>query len=1122
MNDSNNSFLNLFKNKYIRDQIFSYLKYHRTGYYLFYNSKIHHGLDELSIVDIFKTKNQYIILDALNRYRYTLGRAPIPDPYNINPGSVRVYGESAYYTNYNHWIDNIRIPFDALRDFNDQVKDYIVHQILDLFGTEYVCPHTVLKEFGFSLSRIELLDKYATVKNTCFKYATHNFFQINRDEEVFLWMIKKQRLLVGSSQADFKYLVNQPFFLKNRDSFRLAKEWDDLKFIHFLLIKGLDNPEYQEGVLVDLFRWVISLCPEFNHQPSLANKIKKTTKTGRLYGIQVSIDYEFFQKSLQICRFAFGSVELFQFTIKHFGAHLKSVLSKPHDMRVTVYLNNFEFVKLFCHQEPLYWISNPKMYQIYISDDQNSIALLKKHKLVYKIDGSRPNVTSKQQQELDDFQEFIQLLDQYQPHYLYDQFFINPHQDYDYEYFIKILDSIENTDKEASIIWQALERAYYYLYKATRAQKPNAIKIVELIKRKYFELGEKGHPHPPINHWKLIFLQDPQFYSKLQYDFKEQDPIQCKLIIFKESLKKNEIGMLKYIIDNLDAEQHTAFIKEMPGIMIDFFNEVKRKHIITLKPFFYLSQVFSKHIDIFSIIDQIDIVEKISFESLNTEIIKTMLLSNGGFRFFKGENQEKEIEIQSRIELYFSKLLKLFPDSKSKQAVLLKSFKFKGSSGDRDHVWNLGVTKESIIPLLTVAKQIGYDRFMRFYNSHQDTFRRLVTDLYHCSDYEIFVDVANDCKALIKNTSFQQLFKYCTDPRVFKHYLKEMNVYSIVFSDLDPKILATKPIEFVSVYLERLSQNPNFAILNNPLYDIDTILNLGRMDIAIEYCKWMNPTRVQYTRGTRAKFPVHSLESKYRIFEYFHHNLLSQFPQHPVPKLYAMYFDQSVYKTCACLEFAYSLFGNKMSIDINQQITVFMSKGDERGLQLLHTLKSEGLVLKLRQPTAISAQLMLSTLPAMTLAVEKLGVQTTRLQISDDIHHTDVQCLQYIYHVNPSIEVTPDATNQLFRNASPQVIKYLVLEKNWKFKGSVQYSLLTNDDQVFLFYQSLYQQQNLENQYKFIFVDKNLRNEVLVHYFLTNPIQELKDKILNTLHEKKRSLPPSFKNKLNKRYSLSL
>ncbi|KAF2076256.1 hypothetical protein CYY_002434 [Polysphondylium violaceum] len=301
MNSINNSniFFNVYRNKYIQDIIFNNLGRARVcdGFYFFKNGSVFEEFHDISLETILKSNSKSVLIEKLQNYKQL---------FNTNGKIDYKYDHLHPSTYYHHWLDNVTPNFHCDLRKVAFVDATVLKLLLDCNVIEF--PLSGTEELNgtqdISLDAMKLLVEH---------FPKH-FYPVNtrngdlqpfHSRSVLEFLIQQKK----TEMYQPFWMTNDPFFIENKDLYRLVPGWDDLKFLNQLLQADLELVENKE-----VFIWVLKQTPLFKVTPD-------TQCIDKLCGVEIDVDK---MKSYSNTTLPYSCEEVILFFIKHDRSTLKN------------------------------------------------------------------------------------------------------------------------------------------------------------------------------------------------------------------------------------------------------------------------------------------------------------------------------------------------------------------------------------------------------------------------------------------------------------------------------------------------------------------------------------------------------------------------------------------------------------------------------------------------------------------------------------------------------------------------------------------------------------------------------------------------------------------------------
>ncbi|KAF2075059.1 hypothetical protein CYY_003626 [Polysphondylium violaceum] len=732
-----NSFFLLYKDKYIRKQIFSNLGKKRKNYYFFVNGVPFSEFQDLGVQESLNTDNVNVIIPRLNSFIYARCLEKVPDPYHLDVTDYSTV-QHPYSTYYNDWTSkgyqSIKLP--VLCGVESHVVDYILAQLFTLFGTGTIEPLKVVEMYGITEKRLKLIDQFSSPcdRNLFSVVSIPNCIFKPGDDQVFQLLVQEKRVYINTEY--YKYLFMDPFFLQHRDQFRLVEGWDDYTFLNQLFQLITEKRMLLEGEYLELFKWVISASSHFNYDK--LGGLKKMVKTStRLFGVHFLLDKNLFKK-LFIGNFAASCMDLLEFVIQHYNQEFVDHLCGTKSV---IIISNDEILKrflIYCspipeeHKRFRINISqqDKQMYKkcLQVAEEFNTTVQSKNRAGSVKI---KPPVIWSSDIRLDVDPTLLKSIEQGNQDFVSEYLFNNPSviqhisdlligtyksNQYQLLYFLldKHTDHLDN-DQMDSIYFRLLKMAfmklennlvmdlfydrikceklkgsaivpyigkvYKSLSKSNRETKEKVIVLVEFIKSKYILLGCPLIENSSLTTlWEFIYLQDEAFFTQHLNLKIKVDVINLKILVLKYALDKGSLAISKYVIENSTPHQ-LATLYDQYLISIIYYHLVKYNTQNDKSNSFSSFRVLLYFMEkMGSVKEEQKFLDTLCFVSMNREFylinkkLINILLQQHRFRILLPKSIQHENDMKQRCELNIQSLHKSIHKGKSK--AFLKKIQF--------------------------------------------------------------------------------------------------------------------------------------------------------------------------------------------------------------------------------------------------------------------------------------------------------------------------------------------------------------------------------------------------------------------------------------------------------------
>ncbi|KAF2069788.1 hypothetical protein CYY_008895 [Polysphondylium violaceum] len=406
-NRSNTFFFNILRNYVLRKLIFSFLRESRKTFYLFKNGVIYNGYDDLQPLDIIKTNNRNLFRDKLNSFKALCIQSA--DQHNLS---------TLQRTHYTEWLD---LPYDRVFNIitfinfknnnnssnnnknnkNNEIVNNFINRIIEIsfnnsnylnekekkeyekiFYQNYEArwvPYMFSNHFGLSFQDLQLYNQMDFKYKANVQDEKKFFFSANikfENQDLFNNLFLSHRLDIVHFEPS---LLDNPFFLGNKDIFRKLPSWDDGLFTDLLLNIGFDDDndndeEKGSHQRLLLFKWILKVSPLF--------KVFSTSKVSEMYSISISAPPNGYFSNFQ---YAFTNIEIFKYTLKNYNRQFLDFISREKSIEI----KNFKIATQ---------IINPNTIALYklISTNSNDIKLIK-HVVRNKLDIVGDHLLDKQE-----------------------------------------------------------------------------------------------------------------------------------------------------------------------------------------------------------------------------------------------------------------------------------------------------------------------------------------------------------------------------------------------------------------------------------------------------------------------------------------------------------------------------------------------------------------------------------------------------------------------------------------------------------------------------------------------------------------------------------------------------
>ncbi|KAF2074563.1 hypothetical protein CYY_004145 [Polysphondylium violaceum] len=338
---------------------------------------MHHSYDDLQLHDIINTENVPLFFDKFNRFK------SIFTDIELNFDS---HSNNNNNTFYNDWIDISLEEIKKLKTKNhilsDKRMDQFIYDLLHLYmkhqqyvnngkSDQELIQDLVFQIFGYSKARQQTLDQLYPTK----EYFTHTerFDNFSKSLSIIsMTEILNQPLKVKF--RSFKDIIDDPFFIENKERFRSLDYWSDQEFVNSLLDGSINFVQDKEKL--NLLKWILTISPHFNYDLYIQhhqNLNVDQISFGLLYKIKIILnnntnnnnnhDNNSYDNNnnnnnqnnnINISS-AFQSPQLFKFISKYYSQELNHyVISKFHLM-----INDCKTLNLFVK----YWLLQKESFE---------------------------------------------------------------------------------------------------------------------------------------------------------------------------------------------------------------------------------------------------------------------------------------------------------------------------------------------------------------------------------------------------------------------------------------------------------------------------------------------------------------------------------------------------------------------------------------------------------------------------------------------------------------------------------------------------------------------------------------------------------------------------------------
>ncbi|KAF2069895.1 hypothetical protein CYY_008781 [Polysphondylium violaceum] len=299
------SWFYVYRNKFLRDKVFSHLGRYRVHDNLFRNGVVFHQYDDLQLSDIINSGKIDLINQKLKEFESLY---QIDD--NIDNFNNKDSATQPYYPFYQHWLDfDFTHSLANLFKLGDTISgDQMDALLLDIFRVFKIKDHYLkdIRKLERLLVQIPISKRNISIFKlffTRFDICLHSF----RDVDLFQQLVQRGDVLI----SDFNKLVTLEFFVKNKHMFRNIQGWDDAKCIRMVLL--------QEKVNLEVLVWLLETSPYVNYNLYVESHPKvdrsKLIKY-RLFSVDIVVN----EKAIFFNMYSLSlkHVELLEFTIQHY------------------------------------------------------------------------------------------------------------------------------------------------------------------------------------------------------------------------------------------------------------------------------------------------------------------------------------------------------------------------------------------------------------------------------------------------------------------------------------------------------------------------------------------------------------------------------------------------------------------------------------------------------------------------------------------------------------------------------------------------------------------------------------------------------------------------------------
>ncbi|KAF2069351.1 hypothetical protein CYY_009333 [Polysphondylium violaceum] len=318
-NTNASSFLHVYRNKFLRDKVFSHLgQRYRVHDNLFRNGVVFHQYDDLQLSDIINTGNIYLINEKLKQFEYYQD-TDTKDNHKLDDKQLK----KNFKESYKCWLDfNFQESLENLSRLKEKISDdqmdTLLIEILKVFNIrdhEIKMLSHVLLHFSVSERNLSIFKKSFDRIDIC-KYE---FRDINILKQVF-----KQDIALVS---DYNKLINLSLFLENKQIFRdLMKNWSDHGCIQALL--------HRDKLDLDVLVWVLQTSPSINYKLFIQNLPKRDQgkyPKYTLFNVDIVVREDPF---FALFPLSLKHIELLEFAIRHYKLAFNSFVTNNNQIKL--------------------------------------------------------------------------------------------------------------------------------------------------------------------------------------------------------------------------------------------------------------------------------------------------------------------------------------------------------------------------------------------------------------------------------------------------------------------------------------------------------------------------------------------------------------------------------------------------------------------------------------------------------------------------------------------------------------------------------------------------------------------------------------------------------------------